>query len=289
MPDTLMSNPESSFPDGRLTRYLDAFDPPEIVPQEKLRLVGAEIIPPLLGALFQRDLAPFVTHNLDFVVSVYRSSRGGMRLVKACDPRFHPNASPADTNVLVLARDSEVVGCVASRLIWCESTLAEEMESGRFWVSDPKIMWSASDKCLTSARMGKRIRSCNVVYSGSIYLDPSVRGGTTLAAMCRLHLLWLLCHWRWSWLVGLIGGDLINHHAFDVYGVDLLEQGVWRTREGDNELHRYQLALNERSAAMEAWLRPEMGDLSRPMGRPSRDILPQEAVEPRKMSRGSAQ
>lgn len=276
MLDTITS-PVGSASGSDLALYLDAFDPPEPIPADALRTIGTDVIPPLLGALSERGLSAYVTHDLNHVLGVCQASRGQMLLVPVNDPQFHPNASREDTSVLLLARDSELVGCIASRLIWCEKTLAEEMESGRFWVSDPKTMWT-QDRCVTNFHAARGIGSCPVVYSGSVYLDPSVRGGTTLAAMCRLHLLWLVCHWRWSWLVGVMEAGLLQH-AFSIYGVDFVEQGLWITREDDDELHHYQLALNRRAAAMEAWLRPEMGDLTRPMGRPPRSILPREAPE----------
>jgi hypothetical protein len=262
-----------------LTRYIDGFDPHGIVSLARLRTAGSEVIPPLLAALAEQRLSAYLSHDLNCVASVHECSGGGMRLVKANDPRFHPTTSTADTSVLVLVRDGAFVGCMASRLIWCEATLAEEMESGHFWVSDPATMWSSADRCIVYARSAAQICACPVVYTGSVYLDPSVRGGTTLAAMCRLHLLWLLAHWRWSWIVGLIESDRIHRYGFDIYGIELIEQGVWRTREGDNELHAYQLTLQRREVAMESWLRPEMGDLTRPMGRPPRSVLPREALE----------
>jgi len=276
--DALIDGASSSF-DPELVPYLDAFDPPDLVPAETLRTVGTDVILPLLTSLSDRELSAFVTHDLNYVLSVAKNSRGRMLLVPVNDPRFHPKANRADTSVMLLARDSEIVGCIASRLLWCERTLAEEMESGRFWVSDPATMWTKQDRCVTNFHAARTIGSCPVVYCGSVYLDPSVRGGATLAAMCRLHLLWLVCHWRWSWLVGVMESGLVRH-AFSVYGVDLVEQGLWITREDDDELHHYQLALNRRDAAMDAWLRPEMGDLSRPMGRPPKTILPREAPEP---------
>ncbi len=268
-------------PDGfgsDLVSYLDSFEPPEFVSPERLRTAGAEVIPPLLAALSERGLSAFITHDLNYVASVFKNSYGSALLVPVNNPQFHPNANRADTNVLLLTRNSDLVGCIASRLIWCERTLAEEMESGRFWVSNPATMWTPQDRCVAEFHAARTIGSCPVVYSGSVYLDPSVRGGMTLAAMCRLHLLWLLCHWRWSWLVGVMESGLI-HHAFNIYGVDFIEQGLWITREDDDEMHHYHLALNRREAAMEAWLRPEMGDLGRPMGRPPRAILPREAAE----------
>jgi hypothetical protein len=263
-----------------LPSYIDTFNPEGFVPADRVRLAGEEVVPPLLRALAERQLSAHVTNDLSEVVKVYRDSAGGMRLIKPNDPRFHPDASPTDTNILILKRGDLSVGCVASRLIWCENTLAEEMESGRFWVSDPFTMWFPEDRCIVNANTAKKIGACYVVLGGSVYLDPSVRGGTTLAAMLRLHRLWLLCHWRWSWLVGLLAADLISRHAFDIYGVQALELGVWRTREGDSELHRYQLGLHERGVAAKTWLRPDMGDLSRLMGRPPKSVLPSEAMEP---------
>lgn len=252
---------------AKLVTYLDSFDPGDFVDPERIEVAGQRIIPPLLTALAQQNVTVYVTHNLEMIADIQRNSGGKMRLVKVNDPACHPNASPNDTNAIVLMRDGVPVGCVASRLRWCERTLAEEMESGRFWVSQPATMWSPNDKCIAKTHMAKVIRACPVVYTGSVYLNASVTGGHTLAAMIRLHLLWLVTHWKWSWVVGLIEGPIIRRHAFDVYGVTSLETGVWRTRAGDSDLHQYELTLNEREASMEAWLSPDMADLDRPMWR----------------------
>ena len=263
--------------DGDLIRYLDAFRPPLQMCNESLRSVGEDIIPPLLGALQAIGLSLFVTHSLKYLARVCGKSGGEMHLAKINDPHFHPNAGRADTCVMLLARDAELVGCIGSRLIWCEETLADEMESGRFWVADPATMWSSKDRCITNSETARSISSCPVVYSGSVYLDPSVRGGIALAALCRLHLLWLAFHWRWAWLVGVVHGGLLHNHVFDIYGVEFVEQAIWLTRDDDNELHRYQLAFNRKRTSVKAWLRPEMADLSRPMGLPPRSILRTEA------------
>ena len=197
------------------------------------------------------------------------------RLIQPNDPRYHPHASPDDTVVLALLRDGLPQGCVASRLIWCEGTLATEMESGRFWVENPATMWTRSDRCIVRAPIAKTIRSSYVVFSGSIFLAQSVSGGNTLAAMLRLHALWLLCHWRWSWLTGIIEGALARRHLFDVYGLPSMDLGIWRTRPGEgDELHKHELSSIDRETAMESWLRPETGNLARLMGRPPMSVLP---------------
>lgn len=265
--------------DNDLVRYLDAFNPPPLIASDARSTADTRIIPPLLGALSDQGISAYVTHDLNYILSINKSSQGEMVMIQMNDPRCHPNASRADTCVMALVRNVELVGCIASRLIWCERSLAEGLESGRFFVSDPATMWTRQDRCITNSAMARTIGACPVVYCGSVYLDPSIRGGNTLAALCRLHLLWLVCHWRWSWQIGFIEAGLLRHHAFDVYGVDLIEQGVWFTRADDDQLHHYHLALNRRETAMKSWLRPEMGDLGRPMGRPPESILPQEAID----------
>jgi hypothetical protein len=260
--------------------YLDAFDPAPFVPAEHIPTIATDIIHPLLRALAAEGLRPYVGHDLRTVEKIQDMSAGRMRLVQANNPKFHPNASPDDTNVLVLMQDETPRGCVASRLIWCERTLAEEMESGRFWVSHPLSMWT--DKCIVDSYIAKVIKACPVIFTGSIFLFPGATGGNALAALLRLHYLWAVCHWRWSWGIGLIEGALIRRHAFDIYGAMSLDMGVWRTRQGSGEeLHRYEITVCEREAAMNAWLRPEMGDLSRPMGRPPRSVLPVEGERER--------
>jgi len=251
--------------------YIDDFNPLEALPIERVQMAGTEIIPPLLRSLEEQGLQAMMSHDLRSVSKLHRASGGRMRrLIQTNDQRYHPNASAADTMVLALMRDGVPKGCIASRLIWCERSLAEEMESGRFWVEHPASMWTPSDRCIVGAVIAKTIRTCHIVFTGSVYLAQDVTGGNTLAAMMRLHHLWVLCHWRWTWLVGVIEGALARRHAFDVYGGMALDLGVWRTRPGEGpELHEYELTSCERQTSMETWLRPEMGDLTRPMGRPS--------------------
>jgi hypothetical protein len=262
---------------GDLELYLDGFRPRDSISQETVRAIGRGLIPPLLTALDELDLSVFVTAKLDYLAEVCRDAEGEMHLAKVNDPRFHPDANRRDTCVMLLTRKAQILGCIGARLIWCERSLAEEMECGQFWVSDPRSMWSERDRCLTNSILARSITSSFVVYCGSVYLHPSVRGGVTLAALCRLHLIWLVSHWRWSWLVGVLHEGLLQRHAFDIYGVECVEQGIWMSREGDDSIHRYQLAFNRRETAMQCWLRPEMADLRRPMGRPPRVVLPYEA------------
>jgi hypothetical protein len=149
------------------------------------------------------------------------------------------------------------------------------MESGQFWVSHPSAMWTEDDRCIVRATIARTIRSCHVVFAGSIFLSQDISGGDTLAAMLRLHHLWVLCHWRWSWLLGIIEGALARRHAFDVYGAMAMDLGIWRTRPGEGkDLYKYELTSCSREAAIESMLRAEMGDLERPMGRPPTSLLP---------------
>ena len=262
-------NEFSSLPND-LRTYIDDFDPLDSIPLDRVQIAGAQVVPPLLRALEEQDLQPMISHDLATVAKLHRASGGRMkRLIQTNDPRYHPNAMPADTFVLALLRNGVPKGCIASRLIWCERTLAEEMESGKFWTSHPAL-WGASDRCIVRAVIAQTIRACHIVFTGSVFLAQDVTGGTTLAAMMRLHHLWVICHWRWSWLVGIIEGALARRHAFDVYGGMALDLGVWRTRPGEGEdLHEYELTSCERRASIETWLRPEMGDLSIPIGRPT--------------------
>ncbi len=272
---SLIAN-DLDFFDGDFVDYIDAFDPEDFLSLERIRMAGTEIVPPLLRALEDQGLQAVISRDLGTVAKLHRASAGRMkRIIQPNDPRYHPHASPDDTVVLALLSDGQPQGCVASRLIWCEETLAKEMECGRFWVENPATMWTPSDRCIVRAPIAKTIRSSYVVFSGSIFLAQQVSGGNTLAAMLRLHAVWLICHWRWSWLTGIIEGALARRHLFDVYGLPSMDLGIWRTRPGEGGgLHKYELSSIDRETAMESWLRPETGILARPMGRPALSVLP---------------
>jgi hypothetical protein len=262
-----------------LVDYIDAFSPHAALPLEWTQMAGTKIIPPLVSALDKDGLRPGIGHDLRTVEKLYRTSGGRMkRLIQTNDPSYHPHASPDDTMVLAILRDGKPQGCVVSRLLWCERSLAEEMETGRLWVSHPSF-WTSEDRCIVRAPIAKRISACYVVFTGSIYLAQEVTGGTTLAAMLRLHYLWLVCHWRFSWLTGIIEGALARRHIFDVYGMTGLDVGLWRTRPGEgSELHKYELPTCDRETAMSSWLRPETGDLSRPLGWPPISVVPKQQL-----------
>ena len=267
--------------DDDLIDYLDAFAPDDVFPLGLTQMAGTEIIPPLLNALEEHNLQAVVGHDLKTVDRLYRTSGGRMkRLIQTNDPQYHPNATPRDTMVLALLRDGVPQGCVASRLLWCERSLAEEMESGRLWVAHPSL-WTSEDRCVVRAPIAKKIAACHIGFTGSIYLAQEVTGGHTLAAMLRLHYLWVVCHWRFSWLTGIIEGALARRHIFDVYGMTGLDVGIWRTRPGEGpELHKYELPTCDRETAVASWLRPETGDLSRPLGWPSFTVLPRQTLAP---------
>lgn len=260
--------------------YVDAFDPLPSLPLDVVRMAGTEIVPPLLRSLEERDLRAVVGFDLHTVAKLCRASEGRMkRLIPTNDPRFHPNASRDDTMVLALMRGSKPQGCVASRLLWCEGTLADEMQNGSLWVSHPSTMWTPQDRCIVRAPVAKRISACYVAFTGSIYLSQEVTGGATLAAMLRLHYLWLVAHWRFSWMIGIIEGALARKHVYDVYGYGSMDMGIWRTRPGEgDELHKYELVTTDRETAMQSWLRPETGELARPLGRPPIAVMPVEGA-----------
>jgi hypothetical protein len=260
---------------GDFVDYLDDFNPDECMALDDIRIAGTEIIPPLLRSLEAQGLRAVMSHQLITVAKLHHASGGRMkRIIQTNDPRFQPNAAPTNTMVLALLRDGVPQGCIASRVIWCERSLKDEMESGRFWVARPATMWTGADRCIVRAMAAKSIRACNVVFTGSVYLAQEMTGGQTLAAMVRLHNIWVLCHWRWSWILAMIEGAIARRHVFDVYGLTSLDMGLWRTRPGEGEeLHKYELASCDREAAMESWLRPETGDLTQPMGRPPSSVL----------------
>ena len=112
--------------DNDLVRYLDAFNPPPLIASDARSTADTRIIPPLLGALSDQGISAYVTHDLNYILSINKSSQGEMVMIQMNDPRCHPNASRADTCVMALVRNVELVGCIASRLIWCERSLAEE-------------------------------------------------------------------------------------------------------------------------------------------------------------------
>jgi len=262
--------------------FIDEFAPDEAFPFDSVHLVGRALAPTLLRSLEPHRLRLVISRDLASVDKLYRASAGRMkRLIQTNDRRYHPNASPADTVVMALMRDNEPKGCIASRLIWCERTLAEEMESGRFWVMQPRSMWHDPDRCIVRAAIARTIKACHVVCTGSVYLAQGVTGGHILATMLRLHHLWILCHWRWSWLIAIIEGSLARRHAFDIYGMTGIDLGIWRTRPGEgSDLHRYDLLTCPRDAAMESWLRLETADLARPMGLPPASVLPRTEGRP---------
>lgn len=228
-------------------------------------LITLQIVPALLTKISEHGFDVQVSRTLEPLISWRK--RHGLSTSPIFTPRFHPEATERDTVVLFLVLDGEPIGSLASRLIWCEGTLAEEFETLRFLYSDPETMAHPDLRCVVTARAAREsIASCWVAHSGEGYILEQYRGGGCFKMLWRLLQVVLLTEWRWSWETGLIDERQPIGLPVNTYGFKSVEPFILRTGV-DTMKRRDYLACSRRSEVREEVLRaslPELRSMAEP-------------------------
>lgn len=241
-----------------------AFDPRDL-DIDLAEELAREVIEPLVRALRADGVEPMLGWDLERIADLQRRHAERMvRLSPANDPRWHPGASAENTIVLILDLAGADVGCIASRLVNCEGSVASAMVDGRFWYGRNV---PPDHQCQVTAERAWQIEDRTVLYTASVFLEKSLTHSSVLAAMMRLHHVWAATHRFWSDGVGLAVPSIARRHAADVYGAS--EQGNWVFRAAPGEsMTQFSLLWSSRKRAR-ALLTPELGDLTRPIGLPT--------------------
>lgn len=233
--------------------FLDELDLSWLDPATRL-MVSAGIVPALLRKVAAAGLDVLVSRRLEPLAAFHAQRRDGRALSPLFDPACQLDADPTNALALFLARAGEPVGAVGCRLLWCEGTLADELESLRLLYSDPATM-AKGLSCVVTARTAREdIMACPVAISGAGYMHEDVRGGGVFKALFRLlHVLML--RWRWSWEIALIREDQPNGLSVNAYGFRSLDPFVILGGR------RYYLAGSRRREVKAQLLRPEVAEL----------------------------
>jgi len=218
-------------------------------------LVAAGIVPALLRKIAACGLDVLVSRDLKPLAAFHARRRDGLALSPIFDPACQPGADASNALALFLARGGELLGAVGCRLLWCEETLADELESLRLFYADPARMAPPTQTCVVTARTAREeIMACPVAVSGAGYMAEQARGGGAFKALFRLlHVLML--GWRWSWEIALIREEQPNSLSVNAYGFRGLDPFVILGGR------RYYLASSRRREAREQLLRADVAEL----------------------------
>ncbi len=234
--------------------FLDALDVSHLDPPSRL-LISATIVPGLLRKIAAAGLDVLVSRSLEPLAEFHAGRSDGRSLSPIFDPACQLDADASNALALFLTCDSKPIGAVGCRLLWCEGTLADELESLRLFYTDPATMARLGQTCVVTARMAREeIMSCAVAISGAGYMREEARGGGAFKALFRLlHVLML--GWRWSWEVALIREEQPNRLSVNAYGFRGLDPFIILGER------RYYLAGSRRREVREQLLRPDVAEL----------------------------
>jgi hypothetical protein len=198
-----------------LKPYLDTIDATNFEPRLR-ELVAGSIIPKLLTIVGACGLSVAVAYGTDTLADFHAKRTDGGALFTLLDPDRWTNDRGHALSFFLLDEE-RIVGAVGSALLWVETSLAEELESGRFLGFGGRLEPSPA-----SAREAKDgIKSCFVVYSGGGFMNPQYRGRGCYKALWRLLQIKILLEWKWSWHL-----SFIRQHSAQVEGWDPLEISV---------------------------------------------------------------
>lgn len=233
--------------------FIDALDVSWLDEPTRL-MVSTAIVPALLRKVAASGLDVMASWGLEPLAAFHATRRDGRTLSPLFDPACQLDADTSNALALFLMMDGEPVGAVGCRLLWCEGTLADELESLRLLYSNPATMAPGLSCAVTARTARENIMACPVAISGAGYMAEQARGGGVFKVLFRLlHVLML--GWRWSWEIALIREDQPNSLSVNAYGFRGLDPFVIL---GDR---RYYLASSRRREAREQLLRPDVAEL----------------------------
>lgn len=273
---------------GGLIPYLDSFDATALPIEERL-FAAKTVLPRLLASLEGANLVPYVGHDLDIVAAIQAENGDRMKLASLLNPRFFPNENDRrHTATVVLRREGQVAATASVRLRWIERSLAEEMESLRFFYGEHHRA-ANNLHCIVTAPTARAIETCHVVYSCGFFAAKSEAATDAGRAVIRLAHLWALANWRWSWLIGRAKESIARSFTHRVYRVTASEPSIWVLPDGATlaeREHETFLIHAKRPYVRDQLLRAGVGDPEFVHGTPSAAQLRRHALAQHSMSVG---
>jgi hypothetical protein len=128
-------------------------------------------------------------------------------------PMFNPEMGGATpkTSFALIGRNSasEVVATLAARFYdWSTTTLHEESESLRMFVSDPEAAFKRGDKCEIRTPIAKAI-SGRVVFGGAVWYRPDLRGKGLSMILPRVSRAYAFTRWKPDFFINIMADAVV--------------------------------------------------------------------------------
>ena len=252
-------------------RYLHEFDG-EALPLSLREIARERVAGPLVGRIESMGLTVEVIHSLAPIYEINRLDPERRPIWHQYDLALHPHLDHTNSVSVVIRKDRAPVACSVGILAWVETSLADEMESLMHFYEDPERMAEPTDRCVVTATTASTIRHCSAAWSVAFWgaTGHGRPGNPITSAVIRLAHLWMLAHWRFSYLVALSRDAMARRYAIEICGFASCEIGIWipgATRTA-KERERWLLSA-PRDFLRWNFLRPEAADLDFPLGYPS--------------------
>jgi hypothetical protein len=250
--------------------YLNRFDG-RALPRDLRSVARFQVAQPIVHQLEAEGLSVELVNGLAPLYEANRSDPTRKRIVHHYDMAFHPHRDPNDTVTLAVRYGDELVACAAGIAAWVETDLASELRALEHFYEEPKHMAKSGDCCIVTAPTASLIRHCSIAWSAGFWTaEEHSRPSSILpVAAIRLLHLWLLTHWRFSYLVGMGREPIARRYAVKLDGMPSCELGLWIPGTAPLKERERWLFIAPRDYLRWNFLRPEAADLNRPLGQPS--------------------
>lgn len=241
-----------------LRPYIDALDlsdmPRALEPHRAL--ITDTILPTLLNRQAEAGRDICVGHAVEDVMA-FQSANTDMPLFQPFDRKCQPSANEHDTLVIIAKRDDREIGCVASRNLWIETSLEDELRSMRLFYEDYRSQAPHGEICYVGRGVGANIKSANVIIGGALYVVPDERHDGLGPDLVKLQQLLELVTWRFTWRISLISDSHIGP-GLHKNGSRDMQAPIVRLRPGERiEDRGYWLSQRHRESLTWGMMRPE--------------------------------
>ncbi len=251
--------------------FLDAFAA-DALPVNLRRVASIKAVR-LVAALREVGLEPEVGHSLAEYSIYAKENSQKMSLSPVFDGAYHPGGV-ADTMMLYGLRGGQAVASCGARLIWLAASLADAMESQRFWYGEHG-MPRDGEVCVVTAPSARVLEHVHIAWVGAGSNFSGEKGA--ILPMIRLVNLYALANWRWTTCVGIAEPEIAYvenrekpfSRAHDIYGFASAEADICR---GDR---RFMLMTSPRRYLEACAMSPGYAEIelaSAPAARPEQAI-----------------
>ena len=210
--------------------FLDAFSA-DALPAHQQRAASMKAVR-LVAALRKAGLEPEVGHSLAEYSIYARENSQRMSLSPVFDGTYH-SGDTNDTMMLYALRGDRAVASCGARLIWLGTSLADAMESQRFWFGENGAP-HGDEGCVVTAPTARAIEHMHIAWIGAGSNFSGEKGA--ILPMIRLVNLYALANWRWTTCVGIAEPEIAYvenrekpfSRAHDVYGFASAEADIRR-------------------------------------------------------------